>query len=288
MMGCLAVGLTYRLAVRAFNDKMIGLIASFMLALSAFHIYYSQEARFYALSAVMGVLLLLLFFRALESGSARDWTLYAIAACAALYSHYFLAIVLLVQAAYVTGACLLELIRHPDSTSRRSALYPVFSCAAAQIVAVALFIPWLVYALPRQLQGGWPPLPKFGLRRLHNIFVVLIGLAPMNSAQSEYVSQVVRADLVLGLALVGLISSLVLRRMRALVLAGIVIIAVPLAWFADKIGHYFWSERQVILVLVPLYLLAAAGAQSLLVGAGKVAAVALSRRWFRLDDGAWR
>ena len=35
---------------------------------------------------------------------------------------------------------------------------------------------------------------------------------------------------------------------------------VPLAWRADKIGRYFWSERQVILVLVPLYVLAAAGA----------------------------
>jgi hypothetical protein len=152
-------------------------------------------------------------------------------------------------------------------------------CLAAQLAAVLAFAPWLAFALPSQSAGGYAMLPALGPARIHQIFVVLIGLAPLNSLPPAGIGQELRTDLVLALAAVGFGWALVLRRWRVLLLAAIIAFAIPLAWLSDQLGHYFWAERQVIFVLVPLYLLAAIGARHLLGAAGRLA---LRLRWFGL------
>jgi len=150
-------------------------------------------------------------------------------------------------------------------------------CLGAQLAAAVIFAPWLVFALPSQVSAGYPALPALGIAKIHQIFVVLIGLAPLNSAGPVGRGQILRTDLVIALAVVGLIWALMLRRWRILLLAGIIALAIPLAWRSDQLGNYFWSERQVIFVLVPLYLLAAIGARHILGSAARQAGVA-SRR----------
>jgi hypothetical protein len=118
--------------------------------------------------------------------------------------------------------------------------------------------------------------------------VVLIGLAPLNSMPPARIGQELRTDLVLTLAILGFGWALMLRRWRVLLLAGIIAFAIPLAWVSDQLGHYFWSERQVVFVLVPLYLLAAIGARHLLGSAGQLAGLASRRGWFGLSEVGWR
>src|SRR4029077_8368190 len=88
VMGCAAVFVIYLLGSRLYGDRMVGLIGAFMLAFSAFHIYYSDEARFYALAVVVGTLNLYVFLRALDSGAVKDWILYTALTVIALYSHF--------------------------------------------------------------------------------------------------------------------------------------------------------------------------------------------------------
>src|SRR5258708_15905010 len=132
-------------------------------------------------------------------------------------------------------------------------------CLVAQLAAVAALAPWLLYALPSQIVGGYSTLRALGVARVHQIFVVLIALAPLNSVPPDGIGKLVRTDLILALATAGFVWALALRRMRVLLLGGIIASTVLVAWLSDQRSHYFWSERQVIFVLAPLYLLAAIG-----------------------------
>lgn len=288
VMGCVAVLVIYQLGSRLYKDRMVGLIAAMMLAFSAFHIYYSQEARFYALPVVVGMLNLYVFLRALDSGAVKDWILYAAATVVALYSHYFLAILLPIEGLYLAGTQLVPIIRSRSDRGITAGLTQVGLCLGAQLAAILVLAPWLAFELPGQTSAGYPTLPALGIPRFHQVFVVLIGLAPLNSVPPAGIGQVLRTDIVLALALVGLIWAVALRRMRVLLLAGIISLAIPLAWRSDQLGHYFWSERQVIFVLVPLYLLAAIGAGHLLACVGQLAGLVSRRGWFGLSDARWR
>jgi len=288
VMGCAAVFVIYLLGSRLSGDRMVGLIGAFMLAFSAFHIYYSEEARFYALAVVVGTLNLYVFLRALDSGAVKDWILYAALTVIALYSHFFLAILLPIEGLYLAGVQVVLSMRSGPNRRIKAGLTQVALCLGAQLVAVLAVTPWLVLELPSQINAGYATLPTLGIARIHQIFVVLIGLAPLNSVPPAGIGQTLRTDVVLMLALVGLVWSLALRRMGVLLLAGIVVFAIPLAWRSDQLGHYFWSERQVIFVLAPLYLLAAIGARHLLAAAGDLAGFASQRGWFDLSKTGWR
>ena len=264
-MGCLGVFLIYGLGSRLYGDRLVGLIAATMLAFSAFDVYYSQEARFYSLQLTVAIISLYTFLRALDSRSVPDWFLYGAATTLTLYTHYFLAMLLPIEGLYAAGHYLLPVVRGRSARALRPAVKQVALCLGAQLGAVALFIPWVVFALPSQLgTSNYGVLPSLGLAKFHQIFVVLIGLAPLNSAPPAKLGQLVRTDLVLALGVIGLVWTLALKRMRVILLAAIVVLAVPLAWRLDQQSRYFWSERQVIFVLVPIYLLAAIGVRRLL------------------------
>src|SRR5260370_11085734 len=196
------------------------------------------------------------FLRALESGAVKDWMLYAAVTVAALYSHFFLAILLPIEGLYLAGAQVVGSARITSDRRIRAGLTQVGLGLGAQLAAVVVVAPWLVLELPSQVNAGYPTLPALGIARFHQILVVLIGLAPLNSLPPAGIGQTLRTDIVVTLAAVGLIWSLALRRMRVLLLAAIVLLDIPLAWRADQFGHYFWSETQVLFVLFPLSLLA--------------------------------
>jgi uncharacterized membrane protein len=280
VMGCAGIFVIYKLGSLLYRDRLVGVIAATMLAFSAFDIYYSQEARFYALAVVVGMLNLYAFLRALDSGSVKDWTLYAAITVVALYSHYFLAILLPIEGVYLAGAQVGRSLRHGSEYPVRAALSQVAMCLAAQLAVVFAVAPWLAFALPNQTAGGYPSLPPLGIARIHQIFVVLIGLAPLNSVPPAGIGKELRTDIVLTLAVLGFVWALALRRMRVLLLAGIIVLAIPIAWRSDQLGHYFWSERQVIFVLGPLYLTAAIGARHLLGLGGRLAGSTLRRGRF--------
>jgi hypothetical protein len=85
--GTLTIPTVYALGARTLG-RAPGLAAAALATLSPFMLYYSSEARAYALMMLALGLGTLALLRALERGTAAWWAAYTIAAAAALYSHY--------------------------------------------------------------------------------------------------------------------------------------------------------------------------------------------------------
>lgn len=85
-LGVGTVVLTYLIGKNLFNKK-VGIIASLLLAVSALHIYYSQEARMYSLSTFSVVLLSYFFIQFLNG---KKWSLigYIVTGVLVIYSDY--------------------------------------------------------------------------------------------------------------------------------------------------------------------------------------------------------
>jgi mannosyltransferase len=66
-----------------------GIVAAALVAVNPMLLWYSQEARAYALFALLTAFSLLYFARALERGGRRDFIAWGIASALALASHYF-------------------------------------------------------------------------------------------------------------------------------------------------------------------------------------------------------
>jgi uncharacterized membrane protein len=257
-MGCLAIVLIFFVARAWFKSTAASLAAALLLALSPFHIYYSQEARPYALSVVALLVLLLLFHNALERRDWTGWLLFGAGLGVALYAHYFLA-VLVVPAGLTLAAYRVREWRRNGSEALKF--------VAAVALAALIFSPWILYSSLGQLHDlGWSPPPPLDPHRLWQVFDTLIGLGTLGLAQvpngdfgRAHPREILLTVGVLAGAAAGLVLELRKGRYLVLLAALVPLLAIPLAWTADQRQHYFWSERQVIFVLPCLYLLAAAG-----------------------------
>jgi hypothetical protein len=123
--GLATIPLVYAIGLRTVGRRA-ALLAAVLTALSPFMVFYSAEARAYALmmALVAGSTLALLI--AAEDGRKRWWALYAACCCAAMYTHYTSAFALAGQLAWL-------LWFHPRA--RRPALVATAAAALA-------FLPW--------------------------------------------------------------------------------------------------------------------------------------------------
>lgn len=124
--GVAAVPLTYLLGVRTVG-RTAALVGAALMALSPFVIFYSTEARAYALMVLLALLSTLALLQALDSGRGRWWVAYALCSCAALYTHYTVVFVLAAQFLWAFAT---------RPASRRALV-------AATAAAVLGFVPWL-------------------------------------------------------------------------------------------------------------------------------------------------
>ncbi|GMV93809.1 MAG: hypothetical protein AMXMBFR82_35870 [Candidatus Hydrogenedentota bacterium] len=75
--GILTIPAVYLLASRA-GGRAAGIVAVLLMTFNAYHIRYSQEARFYALVMLGSILMVWTLHRALTRGEARNWIGYAV------------------------------------------------------------------------------------------------------------------------------------------------------------------------------------------------------------------
>src|SRR3954447_13205266 len=71
------------------RGRRAGLVAAALVAVNPMALWYSQEARAYALLVLLGAVSLLYCVRALRRGSRRDFVLWGVASGLALATHYF-------------------------------------------------------------------------------------------------------------------------------------------------------------------------------------------------------
>jgi mannosyltransferase len=88
LFGLAAIPVVYALGARLFRPRA-GLIAALLLAVNAFHVRYSQEARAYTLLVLLSALCSLLFVRCIEEPRTRNWWLYTAASLLLFYVHLY-------------------------------------------------------------------------------------------------------------------------------------------------------------------------------------------------------
>ncbi len=136
LIGTASIPLLYVVA-RRLSGRKAGFAAASLLAISPFHIYYSQEVRMYGLVTLLG---LATFWFALKLwGDGRRtvaWLGYVLAAGGALYTQYYAGFLLLVLN-------LLFLILWARTRRPWRGVLPWLS---AQLAVLLLFLPWIWYA----------------------------------------------------------------------------------------------------------------------------------------------
>ena len=111
----------------------IGLAAMLVTACNIFHIYYSQELRFYSLLFLMSTVSFIFFIRFIRNQTARDQLLFTLSTIGLLYTHYFGIVIVLSQAV---------IFLFLQFYLRKSFSFFLRGLACALITAIA-FSPWI-------------------------------------------------------------------------------------------------------------------------------------------------
>jgi mannosyltransferase len=231
--GLLTVPVAYAIGRRTAGGlARAGLAAAALVAVNPLLVWFSQEARSYALATLLSAVALLLFLRALdEPRHGRLLAAWALAAALALATHYFTAFVLAPQAAWL-------LWRHPQ---RRAAVAAVTALAAAGLALLPLLLAQA--GNPYDIAGTSLALrlvqvPKQFLLGYRGPLALPLGL--------------------LGAALVAGGAWLLLRRTRrasrdrALLLAAVGAVAVTLPLLGALAGADYLNTRNLLPALIPL------------------------------------
>lgn len=97
--GIAAIPLVYWVG-RNIYDRRVGVIATAIVALAPYYIWYSQEARMYTMMLVFALLSVLFMWKAMASNRVGWWIGYSLATAAGLMTQYFFFFLVLGQAIY--------------------------------------------------------------------------------------------------------------------------------------------------------------------------------------------
>jgi len=98
LLGILTIPLVYCIG-REFMDRNTGILAAAAVAFSPFLIYYSQEARAYAMMLFFVALSMVFYLKALKSNDLVNWGMFGLFSALAFWSHFY--------ALVITGALFL-------------------------------------------------------------------------------------------------------------------------------------------------------------------------------------
>jgi uncharacterized membrane protein len=111
---------------RDLTSSREAVIAVFVLAISPFHIWYSQDARMYSQLLFFSLLSSVLLMQALRRGRTRWWIYYVMVSAAGMYTHVFMGLALAAQFLWVVAY-------------QRQHLLPII---ASGFAVALLFLPW--------------------------------------------------------------------------------------------------------------------------------------------------
>ena len=269
------------------TGKGLGVIALVLIATSPFHIYHSQEARYYALLMLFAVTLLICA-TCFHTGKARGWALagMTLSTAAGFLSHPFFLMFTVGVLAGLAICALLDLIQRKDAVFGK-----VYGAA---FLAIGLGCAPLAY--------------QWGPRILSTLFGQLPGVeaAAANTDQAEaqplahslslaeyldYVDDVAGSLLpgglyvVLGFCLVGF-AGLVIRHRLAALSCLAVLLAAPATLVLLKVDHWY-SDRYFSYLLPAAVLLCAAGIYTTLLLLERLAALAWAKATTDPGLAAW-
>jgi mannosyltransferase len=270
LFGAATVPLGY-LVGRELVGRRPGLIAAALLAVNPMLIWYSQEARSYALLAFFCTVSLLFFARALRTRSGLDLALWALASALALCSHYFA-----VFAVAIEGLWLLVALR-----SHWRAVLP----AVLGVGLVGLALVPLILAQRNPAHIGWIDHSSLSSRIFQTAVSFLIGETGHVIAEPPRERYALLPAVLVGAALLlAAIRGGGAERRGALLGATVGFGAAALALLAAAVGDDYIVERNLLPALVPLGVAVGTGfAVARARRIGLLLAVVLCAYWLAFD-----
>jgi mannosyltransferase len=257
------------LAGRSFVSARVGLILAALVAVNPFLIWYSQEARAYAMLALLTTVALWLFARVRERPTIARHVLWGLSASLALFTHYFAFFALAPQALLLLGDRRISFPRRlvgPAVASVTGAA--LISLVTRQTGAHAL---WFTH-LPLRLRIG------------QIVTQYLVGFTPPATA---FAIALAGAAVLAAGAL--LLTRGATRERRTALVAGVIgAIAVGVPVVMALLGADFLDTRNVIAGVVPAALVVACGLGARRAGRAGLAVAAVLvvvslAMWHRMD-----
>ncbi len=244
----LAVALLYRLAICLSLRNSTALLGAFLLAISPYAIWHSQDARMYSMSLCLTIATVWLAVEWLQRQRLVYAIAYVILATLALYTHYYAVYVLLALYVFVLSRALL----FPGlQNSVLSLLIPLFFIAL-------LYAPWYERAstiLQNYRGNGDSPSLLEMLQRALGTFV-LGDTLPIKQA----VGWAMIASCALLIAIIPQLGSGRGRRRSLWLLACYLALPLLVTWFGARSRPIF-NERYLVAALPPFLLLVASGCE---------------------------
>lgn len=225
-------------------SRRAGLIAAALLAVNPMLIWYSQEARSYALLVFFCAASFYFFARALRSRSGRDLALWALVSALALCSHYFAVFAIAIEALWLLIAL----------RSR----WRVFLPALAAVAATGLALLPLINAQVNPKHIGWIDFTPLSSRFFQTGISFLVGETGHVIAEPPRERYALLPVILIGVALL-LVAFRGSRSERRGAMLGLVVGlgVAALALLAVAFGKDYIVERNLLPALVPLALAAA-------------------------------
>ncbi len=155
--GILLVALVYRVG-RDWLGGNVALIAAFLVAISPYNLWYSQEVRMYTLGAALGlasVYFLIRMLRGPAHETSRNFVLYAIVSALGMYTLYYFAFLLVFEAL----AALVWLARSKSQIPKLKS--QIWTWVGSQAAIVALYASWIPVAFRQAIDPPVPPWRSF-------------------------------------------------------------------------------------------------------------------------------
>jgi len=221
------------------SNRRAGLIAAAIVAVNPMLIWYSQEARSYALLVFLCAASLFFFVRMLRTRRPADLTLWALSSALALCSHYFAVFAVGIEALWLLVAL----------RDRWRAVLP----AVLGVGLVGLALVPLIVAQVNPAHIGWIDGIPLSSRTFQTGVSFLAGETGHVIAEPPRERYALLPAILVGCALllVGLRGSRIEKRGAALGL-GVGLGTVALAFFAALIGKDYIAERNLLPAIVPL------------------------------------
>ena len=261
LVGTLGVALIYGLG-RAMMGRRPARLAALFFALSVFAISWSQEMRMYMLAGTLATGTLWASFRFWQRPTWRVWGAYVFTCAAGLWTLYLTISVPIIAN---IGFLIVFLKRgRPVSLLSR--------WVTAQIVVFALYLPWLIYALPRI--PTWSTSESFSPQFFVHLYATMLAVGiPVNLEVYTIPTMLVFAVLALTMIVLWRAVSSVEQRAGIIMLVAGLILPAAVVYAVSLPIHIFYAPR-----LVPRYLLPLAACFYTLLGLG-LAALARRHRW---------
>ncbi|MGH2536673.1 MAG: glycosyltransferase family 39 protein [Candidatus Promineifilaceae bacterium] len=264
--GVLSVALIYAFG-RRYLGRLAGLTAAFLLALSAVHVWYSQEARMYALLVLCALAAGWFLLRWIESRQRRHWLGYTAAMAVAVLVHYFGLLLLLAHYIFMAWHFRrqqLALGRWLLSVGIVVALLALY--VAPGLAAGAGKLPAPAWVRPVNWRDPWLTLLSLSAGRTINPESALPYLAPGLFLAFMGAALLARPPLSAEGKLQAKAKQLAPRLLLIwLVVPWLLALTISLPWpIPGRPALSVYADRYLILVLPALLLLVAKGAQAVL------------------------